>query len=377
MHLSLSLALLASPVQAHPLEEFAVSSVQFASQVLQTSQAKNPVVSPLNLHLTIATLAQAASTEDRAEILAGCGLRDTETADDTLRLLSRLNVPLIKDKKGEELAFLQLGSLLLVNKPRRAEPETKARLEALLETRVMEVDFGDKGQIAAANRYIEERSHGRFKNALSPSALEPALIATTAVVKDQWRQSGVVDKVPMRFQVGGETVDAPSFTLTTGMNYSSDQDRTFVAIPAVHTDCHFIVGLPTVGADAKSLLTDSRLRSLEGYKLARVSARLPKLNVEVDANVPNLARVLHGKPLRVTHPIQPSALEIRHKVKMVVDENGFEGAALTIIMFTLGETPKLSDPIPFVADRPFCYSVVHGPTQQVLMLGVVDDPSAN
>ena len=57
-----------------------------------------------------------------------------------------------------------------------------------------------------------------------------------------------------------------------------------------------------------------------------------------------------------------------HRANITVDEHGTEAAAVTGIEADSG-------PIPFRADRPFAFAIVHGPTNTPLFIGHVADPA--
>ncbi len=61
---------------------------------------------------------------------------------------------------------------------------------------------------------------------------------------------------------------------------------------------------------------------------------------------------------------------MQHKAVLTVDENGAEGAAVTV-----GGATAVSLPPSFRVDRAFFWAIVHVPTRTLVMLGREDDPT--
>jgi serpin B len=115
------------------------------------------------------------------------------------------------------------------------------------------------------------------------------------------------------------------------------------------TPQRFDVSLPRFGITSK-------------FDLPEVLQKLGVISA-FDSNVADLSGIDGTRELYVQRVV--------HKATITVDENGAEAAAATGV----GVGPA-SEPLPFVADRPFVFMIYDHVTGSILFLGRIEDPSA-
>ncbi len=176
---------------------------------------------------------------------------------------------------------------------------------------------------------------------------------------------------------------------------NADRDFTFASTQQFHLvdipfrDSTFSLSLLQPGpanSDPKwhLNLTPAVWRALyDSAQYSRAMVFFPKLQLAYEADLINSLKALGVKTAfserdadftrMGTHPAGKNIFinQVRHKVVLNVDEKGAEGAAVTSIGFGINSVPPT-----FWFDKPFILVLRHIPTNTILFLGYVADPSA-
>ena len=147
--------------------------------------------------------------------------------------------------------------------------------------------------------------------------------------------------------------------------------------------------LPDEGVDVETLLTDSACLNWitgqsvpEGRELL-VNLSLPRFDVssqlELSAGLQAMGLTEAFDPFTADFsPLTDAALpiclsQVRHDARVVIDEEGTEAAAYTVMIMAGAAMPAQVDEIDFVLDRPFLF-VIAGAGELPLFVGVVNHP---
>ena len=388
----------------------------------------NLFASPLSvttaLAMTYAGAREQTREEMRAAIRYDLGDEDGNSAEDTpdeplhgafADLLQQLNergegidpadLPDAYDEEDEPVPF----ELSIVNAVWGQEgyPFLEEYLE-LLETYygagLREVDYetDSEGARETINEWVAAQTEERIDELLPEGSLDELtrLVLTNAIYfAANWAEpfeEGATELTEFS-TLESDTVDVPMMhnsdvTLPYGEASVSGGDVQAVELPYVGDEVSMLVVLPeqgefegTVdafdGADLEAVL--DALESREG------SVELPRFEFEsgfqlrpaleelgmVEAFGPEEAN-LTG----MYDPDDPAAGEnlyvddVYHDTFVAVDEEGTEAAAATGVVVKAESAPV--DPFEFVADRPFLFLIRDRPTDALLFLGRVGDPTA-
>lgn len=255
------------------------------------------------------------------------------------------------------------------------------------------VDFSsDPGFAAdAINEWTEDATEGRISDLLAPGVIDET--TRVVLVNAIWFKANWASKFDP-----DNTTEGP-FTLA---------DGTEISVPLMHTnlrtgyaetdlfeavrlpyagDAAMVVALPKTGtpADLISALTpddlnigwgdfivdltmprfqfDTEVALKEGLQALGIEAVFVPPQAGAD-NTADLTGVTTNRELYVSNAL--------HKTFIALDENGTEAAAATAQIIGVTSLPQ---PATFTADRPFLFWIVHTPTNEVLFLGQVTNPT--
>lgn len=246
---------------------------------------------------------------------------------------------------------------------------------------------------ARVNAWVAERTRDRIRDVVpegSPSPDTRLMLANAIYFKAPWDEPFEAEATrEQTFHTEGGEVRAPFMRTVSRMPYAEDTMAQVLTLPYRGDGCSLLVVLPRAKDGLAPLerdLTPARLASwLAKRRRVRVDVQLPRFETTYAVDLCDaLARL--GMPLPFDEQADFSGVTaaerlrigaVFHKAFVAIDENGTEAAAATVVeMATLGLPQAEPDPIPFVADRPFLFAIVHELTGCVLFLGRIADPTA-
>ena len=251
-----------------------------------------------------------------------------------------------------------------------------------LKASVRTVEFPEPGR-TMINEYIEEKTHGLIKDLLSPSDVtdETEIILTNALYfKGQWERDfrpttgnwsgfdGLLKNVDMLHHVATHRIRRTSDASLIALQYGGSDYSMVIALPKQEGELGF--------KQMVESLTEDHLRELMNAEEAYAEVSLPKFTTEWGTQ--SLKDVL-GE-LGIKSVFTEGILDGRYKVSDVVqkarinvDEHGTEAAAATAAIIV--KSAFISDPVPFLCNRPFMYYIFNEANGAILFMGSVTDPS--
>ena len=265
---------------------------------------------------------------------------------------------------------------------------------------VQPIDFTDsKNAVESINWWINETTHGKIQNLLSPDAVNAftQLIVSNAVYfKSPWQS-----KFDTQFSFNSTFYVSPSENISVLFMkqtsnflfaFSEDLSASIIDIPYVDSNYSMLLMLPESSRGVDNLLAtltpDDIYQLVSQMYFDQVELVLPKFKCEQEVD---LAGVLYSLGIRSlfdpsgadltgfidqsfdTPSIAPiSVNSALHKAMISIDEDGSQGAAATVF-FTFRSARPLF-PTKFTVDRPFIYFIRDTVTNVILFSGLVRRP---
>ena len=246
-------------------------------------------------------------------------------------------------------------------------------------------DFADdpNGARQKINNTVEQDTRGLIRELLAEGTITSqtaAVIVNALFLKVAWQTPFGADETRQApFHAPSGTRDVLTMRRTERIRYAESGGWRMVTLPTASRDV--VVDLLLVDDTAAGLTSDSVRRLWSAAKPTRVSLAVPRFRVEAGfpLNGP-LAAVGVGDAFDHRRAdfrgITDEEMFIEtavHKAVLTVDEQGFEGAAASALIFALTSI-DLSRPVTFHADRPFFVLVRHTGTGAVYFLAHVTEP---
>ncbi|WP_346354356.1 serpin family protein [Azotosporobacter soli] len=242
------------------------------------------------------------------------------------------------------------------------------------------------------NHWVEERTDNKIKNLLQQGDLTylTRLVLTNAIYfKGDWEKpfkAEATSNQPFRL-ADGSKIDAALMRQSDTFAYAESEGVQAVELPYAGDDVAMLVLLPNgSAADLARNLSPEQIRTLRAQMtMKQVEVSLPKFKFATryylddekllpalgmadafDQYKADLSGMDGRKDLYISHVI--------HQAMIEVNEKGSEAAAATAVVVGL-KSFLPQQPTIFRADHPFLFLIVHKPTDSILFMGAVNDPS--
>lgn len=361
-------------------------------QFLTGEKGKNKVISPLNLYMALAMLAQTTDGESRAQILDLLGAADMES------LRAQAGAVWRGTYRNDGAAATVLANSLWL---REDMEYVQTAVDSLAEDYHASSFQGTMGTAAmdqALRDWINEQTGGLLREQAQGLYLGPETVlalVSTIYFKDMWDQKFMEENTePGVFHAPGGDVERDFLhqTIPDGAVYRGSR-FTAVRKQFQGSDGWMWLILPDKGTAPEKLAEDVEVSQLlsgawsgpgeEHYRYAKIELSMPKFDVSSDLE---LSKGLQA--LGVTDvfddtradfsPILGEGAEAfvgraEHAARVTVDEEGCAGAAYTVLGVFGSAGPREWEKVVFTLDRPFLF-VVQNSARLDLFAGVVNEP---
>lgn len=239
------------------------------------------------------------------------------------------------------------------------------------------------------NQWVEDQTNERIKDLLAEGTVDEStrLVLTNAIYfLAGWQTpfSEYATKDETFYLPGGEEVETPLMDVTDYFQFYTDDSTNAVLLPYVGQELSFIALQP---ADADDFTTweeqldqDQLAAIIDGLSRANGRVVLPRFESGGDYELIPLFASLGWTDLSNLDAMTEGNLierleisEIVHKSFIKLDEEGTEAAAATAIGVRTTSLPMVEYELRF--DRPFYYVIYDHPTDTILFLGRMMDPT--
>jgi serpin B len=368
-----------------------IGNNRFAIELLQQLDMANPkeniIYSPFSVSTTLG-MTYAGSRGNTEKEMASALYFDADQVQFHRSFSTLLTNLEAKDKPY----VLHLANALWVQKDYPLQPAFVSLIDQYYQGSFHQVDFIRQTDAARQeiNQWVEKKTVQEIKDLIQKNDLSQntRLVLTNAIYfKGLWKTPFEVNAT----EKASFTVHLDKKVIVDMMNqngnfaFAKDQHASLIELPYAGEDMSLLILLPHIGTDTtknsvssqqiQTLLSQAQIRKVDIYlPKFKIAARycleqenyLPALGMK-DAFSPmaaDFSGLTGAKGLYISHVIHQAMLE--------VDEAGSKAAAATAVIMN---TKSVMQPEVFRADSPFIVVLLHKPTNTILFLGKVNDPS--
>ncbi|MBQ3257665.1 MAG: serpin family protein [Oscillospiraceae bacterium] len=358
------------------------------SETLQMGN-ENPVISPASAYLCLAMVMNGAGSETLAEFEEVMG-GDLETVNSLAYTLSNK----VTDIDGNTILEIA-NSLWADDKRVYVEEDFLKRVSDYYDGEIYSADMDSKEALDAINSWVNEKTNGLIPTLHEDTYPDDTKIVllNTIYLKAKWQKLfegySTRDKIFTKADDKELTVPFMQMYFET-QQYINTDGAEGVVLPYDDNQTVFFALRPTDGSTARDFAKSMDSESLDTYLTSAeektVNLSMPKFNLayelyltdaltamglesafDTGADLSAMGRGIEN-PLQLSHVFQ--------KVKIEVNEEGTEAAAVTEAVAADGATAVMEDPAELHLDSPFVYGVMDTETGVPLFIGLLEDPSA-
>lgn len=359
-------------------------------QYAAAQEAENPVLSPLSAYLCLAMLMPGANENTKAEFEKILG------ADWDYVSALAADIAAQLEKTGGSTKLDLANSIWTDDDKAVIEEEWLKTVKAYFGPDIYSADLPSDGALKAINKWVNDKTNGMIPKLHDENYDKDTIMVllNALYMKADWAHKFEgQDTYDREFtKADGSTVTVPFMNMFEAYeSYIKTEDAEGIMLPYDDGRLAFIALKPADG-DARKYaagLTGAKLKEAIAAAKADtfVTVNMPKFDTEysvyltdalkamgmTDAFDPDLAD-LSGAGRGVDGPLYISY--VFQKVKVDVDEEGTEAAAVTEIATAEGCALPADEPIVLTFDKPFVYAIVDTETGVPLFAGVMENPEA-
>ena len=356
------------------------------SEALKHSDGDNLVMSPANIYMALAMLAETTGGETRDEILKALDVESMEALRENCAALMKA------ESVDDGLTKTVIANSLWMNDGVEFNKET---LNTIAEKYYASSYAGDPTSESfskAMKEWLDEQTGGLLKDSIDGIEIPPELIlaiASTIYMKANWANDfakGLTNRETFHAVSGDVECDFMHSKFGEGkvLYYKGDAFAA-IALPLRNGAGKMWFLLPNEGTSIDEMLEKGGMDFMLSDKSAaesdwNVNVSMPKLDVNSDSNMVEILKSMGVKrcftseadftPLTTEHAFVSG---VKHAARVKTDEEGMEAAAYTVIL-TCGSAfiPEVKE-VDFVADRPFVFCIT-GVSEAPLFVGAVNTP---
>lgn len=357
-----------------------------AAQFLTGANGENRSLSPLNVYMALAMLAELTDGESRAQILSLLGAESIEV------LRSQANDIWNSTYRDDGTAKSVLASSLWLADDVEFNADTLNTLAENYYASSYRGEMGSDEFNAALRGWLNEQTGGLLSDQIGGITLTPETImalATTVDFQSKWSDEFNPGKTePGTFHAPDGDVDAEFMHMRRdGDYYWADNFSAAYRYLASGGRMWFI--LPDEGVSADELLSGGEYMDMvldpEGWadqKRLMINYAVPKFDVSSNFDLGDGLKALgvtdvfdaavsDFSPMTDMDGIFLS--QARHGVRVAIDEEGVAAVAFTVLAMAGSPAPP-DDEVDFTLDRPFIF-VVTDANDLPMFVGVVNNPA--
>jgi serine protease inhibitor len=358
----------------------------------------NPAMSPWSIYTVLAMALGGAKERTENEMAAALGLK--EPPSEAWYQLHKSIMSGLICPQPYSTTLLSYGNGIFAQTGKALQPKFVNLMKTAFDTEPLQVDFKKEPEKARKeiNNWIEERTQKRVTDLLGANSITSnvrLVLANAVFIKGTWAmQFGESATRDQDFHLSeGKTVKAPMMFASGGardFKYYKAKGWSAVSMGTSDHAIEFVVLRPDtvngLSSIEKSLSAETLSTLFKGLQAKKVHLYLPKFSSDQSWNLVESLSKIGIKDAFSANQANFRGIDngndqlfigdIAHKAIVKVDEKGFEGAAATAAAMPAGGMPpKEEEPIEFVVDRPFLYLIKDTPTDAIIFIGTVSNPT--
>ena len=359
-------------------------------QYAAAQEAENPVLSPLSAYLCLAMLMPGANENTKAEFEKILG------ADWDYVSALAADIAAQLEKTGGSTKLDLANSIWTDDDKAVIEEEWLKTVKAYFGPDIYSADLPSDGALKAINKWVNDKTNGMIPKLHDENYDKDTIMVllNALYMKAEWAHKFEgQDTYDREFtKADGSAVTVPFMNMFEAYeSYIKTDDAEGIMLPYDDGRLAFIALKPDDGDARKYAAGFTGAKLKEALAAAKadtfVTVNMPKFDTEysvyltdalkamgmTDAFDPFLAD-LTGAGRGVDGPLYISY--VFQRVKVDVDEEGTEAAAVTEIATAKGCALPADEPIVLTFDKPFVYAIVDTETGVPLFAGVMENPEA-
>ena len=359
-------------------------------QYAAAQDAENPVLSPLSAYLCLAMLMPGANENTKAEFEKILG------ADWDYVSALAADIAAQLEKTGGSTKLDLANSIWTDDDKAVIEEEWLKTVKAYFGPDIYSADLPSDGALKAINKWVNDKTNGMIPKLHDENYDKDTIMVllNALYMKAEWAHKFEgQDTYDREFtKADGSAVTVPFMNMFEAYeSYIKTDDAEGIMLPYDDGRLAFIALKPDDGDARKYAAGFTGAKLKEALAAAKadtfVTVNMPKFDTEysvyltdalkamgmTDAFDPFLAD-LTGAGRGVDGPLYISY--VFQRVKVDVDEEGTEAAAVTEIATAEGCALPADEPIVLTFDKPFVYAIVDTETGVPLFAGVMENPEA-
>ena len=367
-------------------------SAKFSNKLLYKlvdSEGNNNIaISPSRLQNVLVLLANWASPQIRKAILEGIGSEVMEM-DEANVLCNKEHLHLTSWKKGEGdyIPTIETNTFLWVKKGMKLKPDGLTCVSSNFNVVLREVDFSQPDTKDIINKAVDVASHGLIKEVNSDIQPHTQMLLTDILYfKAKWDERFYEEDTKERIFYGTKGKEkVPMMKKTDSLMFSETQTCQVVQLRYMcmsEQDKYFTmrIYLPKEKCSISDVLHE--LWNNEFYfdmTEEDVKLTLPKFTIKSNADMKQVLKDIGLECIFESADIVPGLVndvridDISQQVKIKVDENETEAAALTEMCVAMGPPPtEIREPVIMNVNRPFMFEIAEEYSNTILFTGIIN-----
>ena len=367
-------------------------SAKFSNKLLYKlvdSEGNNNIaISPSRLQSVLVLLANWASPQIRKAILEGIGSEVMEMDEaNVLCNKEHLHLTSWKEGEGDYIPTIETNTFLWVKKGMKLKPDGLTCVSSDFNVVLREVDFSQPDTKDIINKAVDVASHGLIKEVNSDiQPLTQMLLTDILYFKAKWDERFYEEDTKERIFYGTKGKEkVPMMKKTDSLMFSETQTCQVVQLRYMcmsEQDKYFTmrIYLPKEKCSISDVLHE--LWNNEFYfdmTEEDVKLTLPKFTIKSNADMKQVLKDIGLECIFESADIVPGLVndvridDISQQVKIKVDENETEAAALTEMCVAMGPPPtEIREPVIMNVNRPFMFEIAEEYSNTILFTGIIN-----
>ena len=366
-------------------------SAKFSNKLLYKlvdSEGNNIAISPSRLQNVLVLLANWASPQIRKAILEGIGSEVMEMDEaNVLCNKEHLHLTSWKEGEGDYIPTIETNTFLWVKKGMKLKPDGLTCVSSNFNVVLREVDFSQPDTKDIINKAVDVASHGLIKEVNSDiQPLTQMLLTDILYFKAKWDERFYEEDTKERIFYGTKGKEkVPMMKKTDSLMFSETQTCQVVQLRYMcmsEQDKYFTmrIYLPKEKCSISDVLHE--LWNNEFYfdmTEEDVKLTLPKFTIKSNADMKQVLKDIGLECIFESADIVPGLVndvridDISQQVKIKVDENETEAAALTEMCVAMGPPPtEIREPVIMNVNRPFMFEIAEEYSNTILFTGIIN-----
>lgn len=375
------------------LEMYRNFSAKFSNKLLyklvDSKGNDNIAISPSRLQNVLVLVANWASPKIRKAILEGIGSEVMEM-DEANVLCNKEHLHLTSWRKGDGdyIPTIETNTFLWMKKGLELKEDGLSSVSSDFDVALREVDFSQPETRDIINQAVKEASHGLIKEINSDiQPLTQMLLTDILYFKAKWDERFYEEDTAERIFYGTKGKEkVPMMRKTDALMYSETQTCQVVQLRYMcmseQDKCFTMrIYLPKEKCSIPDVLQE--LWNSEFYfdmTEEEVKLTLPKFTIKSNVDMKQVLRQIGLECIFETADIVPGLVNdvridnISQQVKIKVDENETEAAALTEMCVAMGPPPtEIKEPVVVNVNRPFMFEIAEEYSNTILFTGIINN----